>query len=165
MCCRISRWAGRTFALLAAISFLLCALSLAVLARGSRDYLSWARAGGHFVSLDSVDGSLVVFVTRSDADHALRWQRTAKDSVLFPCAALDLFANRDSDLFLATLTHTESGALVVQPGVYSSPRPATRVIAHWSVIAMLAGILPLGWGMRRAWGASVRDPLDVKPLT
>ena len=37
---RISRWAGRTFSLLAAVSFLLCAFSLAVLAHSSRDYLS-----------------------------------------------------------------------------------------------------------------------------
>jgi hypothetical protein len=80
------RFAPRLFTFCSAASLALCVLSLALLARGLhvRDYLCWAGDGGHFISVDSIQGCLFVSVIRSDSPQPFQWQRGTAVSQLYP---------------------------------------------------------------------------------
>jgi hypothetical protein len=150
----------RLFTLLSALSLVLCVMSTALLTRGLlvRDYLTWARAGGAFVSIDSRDGCVFVSVIHSDVSRAFEWQQPSATAVPFPCAVLYGPNARYTDLHVAEVTTSAEGAVFLRQGQRSPRSPIVRVVWHWGLIAIAAATLPAVRGFARlVRGALRRD--------
>src|SRR5207245_7799524 len=70
---RIDHMKRRTFVRVVLTCLAVAAVSFGVCAR-PQEHVSWARAGGHFVSISTHSGAIVIAIANSDRDAPLRWQ-------------------------------------------------------------------------------------------
>lgn len=136
------------FTLVSILSLAICAVSIALLIRANvaRDVITWGRAGGKFVEIDSVGGSTFISIIRSDVTRALEWQRTSNIAVTYPSAALrDDSRNRFTDFYVGGITTGPEGAVFWERGERSVIYPIAVVQLNMALIAMAAAVLPIAW--------------------
>src|SRR5947209_4440876 len=92
----------RLFNFLTATSLIICLVSIGLLVRGhwARDYITWARRDGHFVSIDLSRECIALSIVHSSASRQVKWRVISPDAIPYPRTRIMDRGRRYRDLFV-----------------------------------------------------------------
>lgn len=144
----------RIFYIIACLSMLLCALSVAMLVETYRanDHITWSTARGKFYCIESRDGCVWVSRTLSDSTHRLTWQRSLPGwtTTYFPNAHIYGGPTYHSqDLCFLRVNGSDDGTVFRDRWNHSALHPMWTATSHWGLLAIGWIIIPAMWGSSR----------------